>query len=65
MAMKRDEEAPKVQTTDTSPQRTQETPITSAIVENAHATGDGAVKKTDELTSLDENEEKSTESTPY
>lgn len=63
--MKRDEEIPKVQTTSNSSQQIQETHISSASVENAHATGDGAVKKTDELSSLDENEERSTESTPY
>ncbi|ANE49797.1 hypothetical protein [Flavisolibacter tropicus] len=63
--MKRDEEFPKMQTTATSPLQNLEMHITSASVENAHATGDGAVKKTDELDPCDENEESTTESTPY
>lgn len=63
--MKRNEETPKVQTAATSPQQNQDTNITSASVENAHAAGDGAVKKPDEIAPSEENEETSTEKTPY
>jgi hypothetical protein len=63
--MKREEETPKVQTTGTSPQQNQEVSISSASVENAHASGDGAVKKTDELSFSEDSEKTKTESTPY
>lgn len=64
MLMKRDEEKAKTQTPPQSRQD-QEAEITSASIENAHATGDGAVKKPDELLPTDDNNETSTETTPY
>ena len=60
--MKRDEEKTKTQPTQGI--QNQDVEITSASVENAHATGDGAVKKTDELLPS-EDEESSTETSPY
>lgn len=60
--MKRDEEKTKNQPT--QERQNQDAEITSASVENAHATGDGAVKKTDELLPA-EDDESSTETSPY
>lgn len=62
--MKHDEEKEKAQTTAHSSQD-RDVEITSASVDNAHATGDGAVKKTDELLLSDDNNKKSTDTTPY
>jgi hypothetical protein len=63
MTMKREEEKNKVQTTQNQCSENQE--ITSALIENAHASGDGAVKKTDELSLSEDNEKKSTDTPPY
>ena len=62
--MKRDEEKDKTQTTTHSSQG-REVEITSASVDNAHAAGDGAVKKTDELLPSEDKNETSTDTTPY
>lgn len=61
--MKRDED--KMKTQPIQPPPSSEENITSASVENAHATGDGAVKKTDELLLSENNEETSTNTPPY
>lgn len=63
--MKRAEEMPNIQTTKDTRQSL-DTKINSTAVDNAHATGDGAVKKTDEINSSDEKEQDSSmDTTPY
>lgn len=62
--MKRDEEKAITQTTSPTRQN-QNSEITSASVENAHATGDGAVKKTDELLPSEDSDDLPTDTTPY
>lgn len=62
--MKREEEKVQGQTT-SSPRQATDAAITSASVENAHAAGDGAVKKTDETLPNEDNNETSTDTAPY
>jgi hypothetical protein len=61
--MKRDEDKSKTQPAQNLP--TQASEITSDSVENAHASGDGAVKKTDEFLSSEDNEETTTDTSSY
>ena len=47
------------------PSKKEETEITSDSVENAHATGDGAVQKSDELLPTEDDNKTTTDTTPY
>ena len=61
--MKRNEE--KQNTHTTPPSKKEESEITSNSVENAHATGDGAVQKSDELLPSEDGNKTTTDTTPY
>ncbi len=61
--MKRSEE--KLKEASTSPSQKEDTDITSNSVENAHAAGDGAVQKSDELLPTEDDNKTTIDTTPY